>query len=204
MHGSNNQSEPSLYGDGLARVAANHAPLTPLTQLSRVAGTWPDKTAIVHGSERISYARFYERARRLASALAARGIGLGDTVSVMAPNIPPMLDAHFGVPMAGAVLNALNIRLDAPTIAFILEHAESKALITDRAFSPVIKEALAGTKARPFVIDIDDPLAEGEGELLGETDYDSFIAGGDADFAWSMPDDEWQAISLNYTSGTTG
>ncbi|MDA0702953.1 MAG: acyl-CoA synthetase [Proteobacteria bacterium] len=204
MPGQNDPRNAKLYEDGLQRVAANHAPLTPLTQLSRVAGTWPDKTAIIHGPDRITYARFYERARRLASALAARGIGLGDTVSVMAPNTPPMLEAHFGVPMAGAVLNALNTRLDATTLAFILEHAEAKALITDRAYSPVIKEALARTKARPFVIDIDDPLAEGEGELLGATDYESFIAGGDPDFAWRMPEDEWQAIALNYTSGTTG
>ena len=201
---STDSGQAGPYEEGLGRVAANHAPLTPLTQLSRVAGTWPDKTAVIHGTERISYARFYERARRLASALAARGIGKGDTVSVMAPNVPAMLDAHFGVPMAGAVLNALNVRLDAPTIAFILEHAESKALITDRAFYPIVKDALARTKARPFVIDIDDPLAEGEGELLGETNYESFIADGDPAFEWPMPADEWQAISLNYTSGTTG
>ena len=188
---------------GLTRNAANHQPLTPLTQLPRVAAIWPEKTAVIHGARRTSYREFYARCRRLASALTARGIGPGDTVTVMAPNVPALLEAHFGVPMAGAVLNALNIRLDARTIAFILEHAETRLLLIDREVSPVIAEALAASRARPEVIDIDDPLAEG-GELLGTTDYESLLAEGDPDFDWPLPTDEWAAIALNYTSGTTG
>ncbi|MBM3541349.1 MAG: acyl-CoA synthetase [Alphaproteobacteria bacterium] len=191
------------YDTDLDRGPANHVVLTPLTQLARVASTWPDKTAVVHGDRRFSYREFQARCRRLASALAARGIGPGDTVSVMAPNSPPMLEAHYGVPMAGAVLNALNTRLDARTIAFILEHADTKVLITDRALSSIVKPALAETKARPFVVDIDDPL-DPSGELVGTTDYESFLAGGDPNFAGRLPADEWDAIALNYTSGTTG
>ena len=193
---------PSAYDAHLDRVEANYQPLTPLTFLKRSALVFPDKTAVIHGERRITYRQFYDRARRLASALARRGVGKGDTVSVMAANIPAMLDAHYGVPMTGAVLNALNVRLDAASIAFILEHAESKVLLTDRGFSPVMKEALARTKARPAIIDIDDPAADGH--LLGEMEYESFIAAGDPDFAWRYPADEWDALALNYTSGTTG
>ncbi|MFN0042328.1 MAG: acyl-CoA synthetase [Alphaproteobacteria bacterium] len=191
------------YDTDLERGPANHVPLTPLTQLQRVASTWPDKLAVVHGARRYSYGEFYARCRRLASALAARGVGKGDTVSVMAPNVPALLEAHFGVPMTGAVLNAMNTRLDARTIAFTLAHAGSKILITDRCFSAVVKPALAETATSPLVIDIDDPL-DSSGELLGACDYESFIAAGDPEFAWRMPDDEWDAIALNYTSGTTG
>jgi len=194
---------PSAYDAHLDRVEANYQPLTPLTFLKRSALVFPDKIAVIHGERRITYRQFYDRARRLASALARRGIGKGDTVSVMAANIPAMLDAHYGVPMTGAVLNALNVRLDAASIAFILEHAESKVLLTDRGFSPVMKEALARTKARPAIIDIDDPAA-GEGKTLGEMEYEDFIAAGDPDFAWRYPADEWDALALNYTSGTTG
>ena len=191
------------YERGLERNAANFAPLTPLTLLERAAEVWPEKTAVVHGSIRYTYRQFYERCRRLAGAIAGRGIGVGDTVSVMAPNVPAMIEAHFGVPMAGAVLNALNYRLDAPSIAFILDHAETKLLITDRTFSPVIKEALGRARVKPAVIDVDDPH-DRSGERLGRTDYESFLDEGSPDFAWPMPADEWQAISLNYTSGTTG
>ncbi len=193
----------SIYEHDLDKTPANYRPLTPVDFLRWAARVYPDKTAVIHGDRRYSYAEFYDRSRRLASALTKRGIGVGDTVSVMAPNVPAALEAHYGVPMIGAVLNALNIRQDAQAISFILGHGEAKVLITDREFSPVIKEALKGVEARPLVIDIDDALAEG-GELLGETDYEAFLAEGDADFEWSPPDDEWRAISLLYTSGTTG
>ena len=192
------------YETDLDKNAANYVPLTPIGFLERAAAVYPTRTAIIHGDVRYNYAEAYARARRLASALAARGVGIGDTVSVMAPNIPPVLDAHFGVPMTGAVLNTLNIRLDAATIAFTLDHAETKVLITDREFSHVIKAALEIAKTKPIIIDIDDPQYTGKGERLGEIEYEDFIAAGDADFAWAGPDDEWRSISLNYTSGTTG
>ncbi|MGH6619538.1 MAG: AMP-binding protein, partial [Alphaproteobacteria bacterium] len=194
--------KPSAYDTHLDRVEANYQPLTPLTFLKRAALVYPDKTAIIHGDRLFTYRQFYERARRLASALSRRGVGKGDTVSVMAANVPALLDAHYGVPMTGAVLNALNVRLDAANIAFILEHAECKVLLTDRGFSPVVREALSLTRARPLVVDIDDPAAEGD--LLGETEYESFIATGDPGFDWRYPADEWDALALNYTSGTTG
>jgi fatty-acyl-CoA synthase len=194
---------PSIYERDLERVPANFAPLTPLGFLDRAAAVYPDKTAVSHGARRCNYREFAERCRRLASALRARGVGLGDTVAVMAPNVPALLEAHYGVPMAGGVLNALNVRLDAPTIAFILEHGAAKVLITDREFAPVIKDALAALKSKPLVIDIDDPLGGG-GEALGEMDYEAFLKAGDPAFAGLKPADEWQAIALNYTSGTTG
>ena len=163
---------------------------------------YPEKTAVIHGNRHYSYREFYRRCRQLAGALTNRGVGVGDTVSIMAPNVPAMLEAHYGVPMSGATLNALNYRLDAASIRFILEHAETKVLITDREFSEVISKALEGMNDRPLVIDIDDPLHAG-GELLGETDYESFIgACGETDY--QHPTNEWQAISLCYTSGTTG
>ena len=193
----------SQYDAGLDKTAANYAPLTPLTFLERSAATFPDHPAVVHGDRRYSWKQTYARARQLASALSQHGIGIGDTVAVMAPNVPEIFEAHFGVPMVGAVLNALNIRLDAAMIAFILDHSETKVLITDREFSPTIRQALTLVKNRPLVIDIDDSLASG-GELLGEMDYEAFIAQGDPEFDWSVPADEWNAISLNYTSGTTG
>ena len=193
----------SIFEADLGRTAANFAPETPLTFLAWAAQVYPDKTAVVHGQKRFTYREFDQRCRRLASALQRRGIAVGDTVAVMSPNAPAMLEAHFGVPMAGAVLNALNFRLDAPGIAFILGHGEAKLLITDREMSPVIKQALAKLERRIPVVDVDDVLAEG-GELLGETDYEALLTEGDADFRWQPPADEWQAITLNYTSGTTG
>jgi len=194
----------TAYDTDLDRNPANFQPLTPLTFLERAASVFPDRTAIIHGRRRWTYAEFYARARRLASALAKHGIKRGDSVSVVLANTPAMLDAHYGVPMTGAVLNSINTRLDATIVAFTLDHAETKVLITDREFSKVVKEALARAKAKPLVIDYDDPEFTGAGERLGTIEYEDFLAGGDPDFAWQMPADEWDAIALNYTSGTTG
>jgi fatty-acyl-CoA synthase len=191
------------YEDGLGRTQANFQPLTPLTALERAAAVFPEHPAIIHGAQRFSYAQFYERSRRLASALKARGIKRGDTVAAMLANTPPMLEAHHGVPMLGAVLNALNTRLDAAAIAFMLEHGGAKILITDREFAPTVKAALALLKKPPLVIDYDDPEFPQSGENLGE-DYEKALKGGDPNFAWKLPADEWDAITLNYTSGTTG
>jgi fatty-acyl-CoA synthase len=193
----------SIYDRHLDPVEANYTPLSPITYLERTASVYPDKTAVIHGDARYTYAQLYERCRRLASALSRRGIGVGDTVSVMASNVPAMLEAHYGVPMAGAVLNALNYRLDAGTIAFILAHARSKLLITDREYSATIAAALAQMDDPPAVIDIDDPAFEG-GELLGEKDYEALLQEGSSEDPYRTPADEWQAISLCYTSGTTG
>jgi fatty-acyl-CoA synthase len=194
----------SPYDVGLDRNPANFQPLTPLQFLERAASVFPDHTAVIHGGLSRPYGDFYARARRLASALAAKGVGRGDTVSVMLANTPPMLECHYGVPMTKGVLNTLNTRLDAAIIAFTLDHADTKVLIVDREFSPVIKEALARAKVKPFIIDYDDPEYLGPGERLGSIEYEAFLTSGDPDFAWSMPDDEWDAIALNYTSGTTG
>ena len=191
------------FEQDLGRGPANYRPLSPLDFLAWAAAVYPGKTAVIHGATRRTYAQLRERCARLASALSRVGVRPGDAVAVMAPNIPALLEAHFGVPLAGAVLNALNVRLDAATIAFILDHGEAKVLLTDREFAPTIKAALALAKTKPTVIDIDDPLGPG-GETLGKTDYESFLAGGDPGFAWALPDDEWRAIALNYTSGTTG
>jgi fatty-acyl-CoA synthase len=195
---------PTPYDIDLDRNAANFQPLTPLSFLARAAEVYPDATAIVHGARSWNYRQFYARARQLASALARRGIKRGDTVSVMLANTPALIEAHYGVPMTGAVLNALNTRLDAALIAFILDHADAKALITDREFSKVVKEALARAKVKPLVVDYDDAEFTGIGERLGGLEYEALLREGDAEFAWQMPDDEWDAISLNYTSGTTG
>ncbi|HVY00681.1 MAG TPA: acyl-CoA synthetase [Pseudorhodoplanes sp.] len=192
------------YDIDLDRNPANFQPLTPLTFLQRSAETFPDHVAIIHGSLRRTYRDFYARTRRLASALSKRGIGRGDTVSVVLANTPAMLECHYGVPMTGAVLNTINTRLDAAVNAFTLDHADAKVLIVDREFSRVMKEALSRCKVRPLVIDYDDPEYQGPGERLGTIDYEDFIGEGDPDFAWKMPDDEWDAITLNYTSGTTG
>ena len=197
------------YDIGLDKSAANYRPLTPLTYLERAAKTYPDHVAIIHGRQRINYRTFYKRSRKLASALTGLNIGKGDTVSAMLSNTPPMLEAHFAVPMVKAVLHSLNIRLDAAIIAFQLDHAESKLLIVDREFSGVAAEALEIAKTRPLVIDFDDPdygddAPYPKGDRIGTVDYEDFVASGDDDFDWSMPDDEWDAISLNYTSGTTG
>jgi fatty-acyl-CoA synthase len=192
------------YEKGLDRVAANYQPLTPLSFLERAARTFPKHTAIIHGKQRTDYASFYARSRRLASALTKLGIRKGDTVAVMLANTPPMLEAHYGVPMLGAVLNALNTRLDATALAFMLEHGGAKVLITDREFSATVKAALARLKKKPVVIDYDDPEFPQTGARLGKIDYEKFLKTGDPDFAWKMPADEWDAIALNYTSGTTG
>jgi fatty-acyl-CoA synthase len=194
----------SPYDTDLDRNAANYQPLTPITFLERAAKTFPDRTAIVHNAQKFTYAEFYTRARKLASALAKYGIKKNHTVAVMLANTPPMLEAHYGVPMTGAVLNCLNTRLDAAALAFILDHGEAKVLITDREFAPVIKETLKLAKVKPFVIDYDDPQFPQTGEKLGTIAYEDFIANGDPDYAWVYPSDEWDAIALNYTSGTTG
>jgi len=189
-------------GHGLARRPANHVPLTPLSFLKRTAAVYPDKTAVIDGERRYSYREFHERCVRLASALRQAGVGAGDTVSVMAPNVPALLEAHYGVPMAGAVLNAINTRLDAGSVGFILRHSDSKVLIADSDFAPVVHEAIAGLEQRLRVIRIDHP--NGAGASLGDCEYDAFLAGGDPHFAWTPPADEWASIALNYTSGTTG
>jgi 3-(methylthio)propionyl---CoA ligase len=192
------------YAVDLDRNAANFAALTPLTFLEWSAYTYPERLAVVHAERRFTWGETYARARQLASALARRGIGVGDTVVTMLPNIPEIYECHFGVPMTGAVLNTLNTRLDAEAIAFMLDHGEAKAILVDREFSATIAKALGKAKAGPLVIDVDDPAYDGPGERIGGLDYEAFIAQGDPDFAWQPPEDEWQAISLNYTSGTTG
>ncbi|MGI9403176.1 MAG: acyl-CoA synthetase [Hyphomicrobium sp.] len=194
----------SPYDQHLDKTPANYQPLTPLQFLQRAAAIYPNHTAVIHGDMRISYAEFYARCRRLASVLASRSIGPGDTVSVMLANTPPMLDAHYGVPMTVAVLHSINTRLDAHIIAFQLDHANTKLLIVDREFSETMKEALALAKVDPIIIDYDDKEFPQTGERLSSEDYDELIAKGDPEFAWRMPTDEWDAISLNYTSGTTG
>ncbi|MBI5164109.1 MAG: acyl-CoA synthetase [Magnetospirillum sp.] len=191
------------YASHLDKNPANFVPLTPLSLIERAASVYPDHLSVIHGEQTFTWAQSYERARRLASALSRRGIGFGDTVAVMAPNVPAIFEAHFGVPMVGAVLNALNIRLDAEALAFILQHGEAKVLITDREFSGVIAKALELVARKPLVIDIDDPAYSG-GTLVGAMTYEAFLATGDPEFAWRWPADEWEAIALNYTSGTTG
>ncbi|QDG75706.1 acyl-CoA synthetase [Labrenzia sp. PHM005] len=194
----------SPFSSGLEKNDANYAPLSPLSFLARAADVFPERIAIIHGKQRTDYQTFYKRSKQLASALSKHGIGKDDTVSVMLSNVPPMLEAHYGVPMTKAVLHSLNTRLDAAIIAFQLDHANCKVLITDREYAAVIKEALALAKVKPTVIDYSDPEFPQDGELLGKLDYEEFLQSGDPDFAWSLPDDEWDAISLNYTSGTTG
>jgi fatty-acyl-CoA synthase len=192
------------YERDLDKNPANYAPLTPLGFIERTAHVYPGHLAVIHGARRTTWAETYARCRRLASALARRGIGVGDTVAAMLANTPEMFECHFGVPMAGAVLNTLNTRLDAEAIAFMLEHGEAKVLIADREFSGTVGRSLAALKAKPFVIDVDDPEYSGAGERIGQAEYERFIAGGDPEYAWKPPADEWNAISLNYTSGTTG
>jgi fatty-acyl-CoA synthase len=193
----------TAFARDLDQNAANYVPLSPLSFLPRTAAVYPERDSVVHGKRRYTWRETYARCRRLASALAKIGVSKGDTVAVLAPNIPEIFEAHFAVPMVGAVLNALNYRLDAAGIAFILDHGEAKVLLADREFSPIVAAALNQTKHRLIVIDIDDPEAEG-GNCIGAMTYEAFLETGDAEFAWSLPDDEWQAISLNYTSGTTG
>ena len=193
----------SQYDIDLERRAANYVPLTPLSFLPRTAAVFPDRVAVIHGTLRRTWSQTYERCRRLASALVRHGIRPGDTVAVLAPNTPEAFEATYGVPMAGAVLNALNIRLDAAMIAFILEHSATRVLIVDREFGHLARQAVSGLATPPTLIGIDDPQEPG-GELVGERDYEAFLSGGDPDFEGLRPDDEWRAISLNYTSGTTG
>jgi fatty-acyl-CoA synthase len=192
------------YETGLERNSANYTPLSPLSFIERAASVYPERIAIVHGTLRQTWSETYRRCRQLASALSSHGIGLGDTVAVMLPNTPPMVEAHFGVPMCGAVLNALNTRLDAESIAFTLDHGEARVVLVDREFASVMKAALALCTRKPLVIDVEDAMYTGAGERLGAIEYERFIAQGDAGYAWAMPGDEWQAICLNYTSGTTG
>ena len=196
-------SDSSRYERGLERGPANHAALTPCDFMARAAAVYPARTAVVHGALRRSYGETYARCRRLAGALATRGVGIGDTVSIMAPNVPAMLEAHFGVPMAGAVLNAINIRLDAPSIAWMLGHANARVLIADAMFADVVAEAVAALDRRPHVVAIEEEGVEAKRDFGDET-YEALLAAGMPDFDWSWPEDEWQAISLNYTSGTTG
>jgi fatty-acyl-CoA synthase len=195
-------SAASPYATGLDKNAANFVPLSPIGFLRRTAEVYPQRTAMIYGARRQSWRETLTRCRRLASALVEHGIGRGDTVAVMSPNLPEAFEAHFGVPMAGAVLNMLNIRLDVDAIAFILKHGEAKVLLTEGEFAPIIKAALAQLDEKPLVIDIVDPAVPGE--RIGSMEYEAFIAGGDPEFAGLTPNDEWDAIALNYTSGTTG
>ena len=197
------QHSKNKYEHGLGKNAANFTPLTPLSFIERTARVFPDQTAVIHGDIQRSWAETYQRCVKLAAALHNKGIGKGDTVAMMLPNVPAALEAHFGVPMCGAVLNALNIRLDAKMIAFILDHGEAEILLTDKEFSNTIKEALTLCKSNPLVIDVEDALAP-DGELLGDIEYEAFLAEGNASYEWQYPENEWDAISLNYTSGTTG
>jgi fatty-acyl-CoA synthase len=197
-------ADKTPYDIDLDRNPANFQPLTPLTFLERAASVFPEHIAVIHGQRQINYRDFYARSRRLASALAKRGIKRGDTVAVVLANTPAMLEAHYGVPMTRGVLNTINTRLDAATVGFIFDHADAKVVIVDREFSKVTKDALALAKVKPYVIDLDDPEYTGPGEPIGAIEYEDFIQDGDPSFAWHMPDDEWDAISLNYTSGTTG
>ena len=197
---------PNIYVQDLPKNDANFAALTPLLYLERSALVYPDRVAIIHGALRQTWSQTYARCRQLASALQQHGIGKGDTVAVMLPNTPPMVEAHFGIPMSGAVLNTLNTRLDAEALAFMLDHGEAKAVIVDPEFAAVMSRALAMRQSTHpvLVIDTEDALYAGTVQRIGSQTYDDFVATGDAQFAWQLPDDEWDAISLNYTSGTTG
>ena len=196
----------SIYDQDLPQTPANHAPMSPLSFIERTAEVYPTRLAVVHGSLRQDWATTYRRCRQLASALSQAGIGKNDTVAVMLPNTPPMVEAHFGIPMAGAVLNTLNTRLDPETIAFMLDHGEAKAVIVDPEFAGVMKKAIALRQSRSplLVIDVEDALFSGAAEKIGSTTYEAFVAKGDPAFVWSLPANEWDAIALNYTSGTTG
>jgi len=196
-------SSDSQYDIDLDKNAANYTPLSPLTFIERAASVYPERMAQIHGERRYSWAETYRRCRRLASALQRRGIGANDTVALMLPNIPAMFEAHFAIPMSGAVIHALNIRLDAEALAFQLGHSGARILLTDREFSATVKAALAQLEIPPLVIDVDDVLADG-GELIGEIEYEDLLESGDPEFSWKLPEDEWQAIALGYTSGTTG
>ena len=192
------------YAQHLDKCAANFQPLSPLPFLDRAAAVHPERIALIHGGRRQTYAEFYRRTRRLAGALSQRGIGVGDTVSVMLANTPPMLEAHYAVPMIGAVLHAMNTRLDAAVIAFQLDHADTKVVICDREFAPVMQAALRQASVKPLVVDYDDEEFPQTPKPLSDLRYEDLVADGDPAFRWRMPNDEWDAIALNYTSGTTG
>ncbi|RUR34187.1 acyl-CoA synthetase [Vreelandella nanhaiensis] len=195
---------PSIFEQHLPATPANHVALSPLTFMERSATIYPDYPAVVHGQIRRSWAETWARCRQLASALERRGIKPGQTVAAMLPNIPAMFEAHFGVPLAGCVLNTLNIRLDAEAISYMLEHGEAKAILVDPEFAEVIQAAVARLERKPLIIDVADKEFLEETQTIGEIEYEALLAEGDADHAYKLPDDEWQAISLNYTSGTTG
>ena len=198
-------SETNIYEQHLAQVPANYEALTPLSFLERAATIYPNKLAVVHSDANVrrTWAETYKRCRQFASALSKQGIGVGDTVSIICPNLPEHFEAHFAIPMTGAILNSINTRLDAPSVAFILKHAQAKILITEREMNAVVSKALAMLDEKPLIIEIDDPSFQ-EGKLLGGIPYEDFLLEGDPEYAWQSPSNEWNAISLNYTSGTTG
>ena len=203
MAGHNDNSS-NIYKQGLEKNAANYVPLSPLTFIARSAYIYPDRVSVIHGQRRYTWLETFNRARRLASALEARGIEEGDTVAVMLNNTPEMYECHFGVPVTGAVLNTLNTRLDPEAVAFMLNHGEAKILITDKEYSHIVGPALEKLGRSIVVIDVNDSEYTGPGDLLGEKDYEALLAEGTPDYEWKGPQDEWDAISLNYTSGTTG
>ena len=196
-----------MYNTNLDKNHANFTPLSPLSFLQRSAEVYPNRLSIVHGSKKYTWSDTFKRSKQLASALTKKGVGKGDTVAVLCFNTPEIYEAHYGIPMIGAIINTINIRLDVDTISYILEHGEAKVVITDNELSPTIKEVLNKIKTKPLVIDIDDELAnhpEGAGENLGSLNYEEFLKTGDENFEWSLPEDEWDSLALNYTSGTTG
>jgi fatty-acyl-CoA synthase len=199
-----NVDELERFERGLHKNAANYAPLTPLGFLDRAAVAYAERTAVIHGDQRFDYREFRRRCLRLGSALAARGVAPGQVVSVLAPNVPCALEAHYGVPMIGAILHAINTRLDAPAIAYMLDHARARVLIVDRELYSLAQQALTQSRVRPLLICAEDPAVQGAGETSGDLSYEALLAEGDPEFAWQPPDDEWRAITLNYTSGTTG
>ena len=196
-----------MYNTNLDKNHANFTPLSPLSFLQRSAEVYPNRLSIIHGSKKYTWSDTFKRSKQLASALTKKGVGKGDTVAVLCFNTPEIYEAHYGIPMIGAIINTINIRLDVDTISYILEHGEAKVVITDNELSPTIKEVFNKIKTKPLVIDIDDELAnhpEGAGENLGSLNYEEFLKTGDENFEWSLPEDEWDSLALNYTSGTTG
>ena len=191
------------YSTGLDKNPANYSPLSPLTFIERAASVYPQRIAQIYGDQRYTWSETYNRCRRFASALRKHGVKNNDTVALMLPNVPAMYEAHFAIPMAGAVINGLNIRLDADAIAFQLKHGAATVLLVDREFSEIVQSALTLLDEKPLVIDVDDPAYQG-GEFIGSIEYEDFLAQGDPNFDWALPGDEWQAIALGYTSGTTG
>ncbi len=196
-----------MYNTNLDKNHANFTPLSPLSFLQRSAEVYPNRQSIVHGSKSYTWSDTFKRSKQLASALTKKGVGKGDTVAVLCFNTPEIYEAHYGIPMIGAIINTINIRLDVDTISYILEHGEAKVVITDNELSPTMKEVLNKIKTKPLVIDIDDELAnhpKGAGENLGSLNYEEFLKTGDENFKWLLPEDEWDSLALNYTSGTTG